>query len=82
MVLASVDIPAAIRIFSPVHTEPGMNEGMEPLFQLRRTFIRDQTGIVAAFSSTPSIMSLSSVRGAGPPFNDTSRVGCCFLFRF
>ena len=82
MVLASVMISATIRIFSSVHTEPRVNEGMEPLLQLRRTFVRSQTSIVPAFSSTPPVMSLSSIRGAGSSFNDTGLVCGCFLFRF
>ncbi len=82
MVLASVIISAAICIFSSVHAEPGVNEGMEPKFQLRRAFVRGQTGIVPSFSSAPSVLPLSSIRGAGAPFNDTWLVCSCFLIRF
>jgi hypothetical protein len=82
MVLASVVISTTIRIFSPVHTEPWVNEGMEPLLQLRRTFVWSQTGIVPPFSSTPPVLSLSSIRGTGSPFNDTGFVCGFYLFRF
>jgi hypothetical protein len=82
MMLASVVISAAIRIFSSVYTEPGVNEGMEPKFQLRRAFVRGQTGVVPSFPSTPSVLTLSSIRGAGAPFNDIRLVCSCFLIRF
>jgi len=82
MVLASVIIFSAIRIFSSVHAKPRVNEGMKPMFQLRRALVRGQAGVVPSFPSASPILSLSSIRSPGAPFNNTSLVCGCFLVRF
>ena len=82
MLLTSIGILSAIRIFSPVHAKPRVNEGMEPMFQLRRALVRGQAGVVPSFPSASPVPSLSAIRGAGTPFNHTCLVCGCILGRF